>query len=391
MRSIRDLDLNNKKVIVRCDFNVPIKDGVIEDDYRIVQTLPTLQYILDNNGIAICLSHLGKVKKEKDLNQTLIPVAERLSELLNRKVYFVNKTRGASVNKLIKSLKPGDICLLENTRFEDINDGLESTNDYNLGHYWSTLGDVFINDAFGASHRAHASVVGIKQLPKAAGFLVEKEVAALSKIINEPKHPLVLIMGGAKINDKIKLINKLIEKVDYLLIGSGMALPFLKTLGFNVESPLIDEENLEMSKELLEKHRSKIILPIDVITTKNLKDIVIENKSNDEIKANDIVLDIGDKTITRYESFLSNAKMVVWNGPLGIAEYEEGKIGTVQILKFLAYKDLEVIIGGGDTAAVVSKLGMTDNFTHVSTGGGATLEYLEGNDMPGLDILREGP
>ena len=386
-KSIRDFNLNNKKVIIRVDFNVPIKDGKILDDNRIVMSLKTIRYAIDNGARVILMSHLGRVKEESD-KKSLDVVAKRLSELLGREVIFINETRGKKLEDAVNNLKSGDVLLMENTRFEDLNGKLESGNDKELGKYWSSLGDIFINDAFGTSHRSHASNVGIaSNIDSGIGFLVEDELSNLS-IIDNPKRPFCVILGGSKVSDKIGVIKNLVNKCDYILIGGGMAYTFLKAMGINIGKSLLDEESIDFCHDMLNKYKDKIVLPIDNIVSKEFdKDVNL--KSNEDIEDDDICLDIGDKTIELFKGILDKCNTVVWNGPLGYSEIDKYSKGTKEILKYLSNKDKIVIIGGGDTAASAINFGYKDCFTHISTGGGASLELLEGKKLPGVEIIDE--
>jgi len=388
MKNIKDLELENKKVIIRCDFNVPIKEGKIIDDTRIVSSLPTIKYCLEKNAKVILMSHLGRIKEPSDLEKnTLAPVATRLSELLNKKVQFIPETRGELLESTISNMKPQEIVLIQNTRYEDLNGKKESSNDEDLGKYWASLGDVFINDAFGTAHRAHASNVGIAtHLPSAAGFLIEKEINALS-LLNDPEHPFIVILGGAKVSDKIGVIANLVTKADKILIGGGMSFTFLKAAGYEIGKSLVDEENIQFCTNIMKEYSDKIILPIDAAVTtefSNKEDYKvkdIESISNDEMG-----LDIGPKTIARFKSELESAKIVVWNGPLGVYEFDKYKFGTDEIVKYLVNNNIKTILGGGDIVAATATY--KDKIYHASTGGGATLEYLEGKLLPGIAVLK---
>jgi len=387
-KSIRDFDLNNKRVIIRVDFNVPIKDNKILDDNRIVMSLKTIKYAIDKNAKVILMSHLGRVKEESDKNsKSLKIVAERLSELLNQEVIFINNTRGSELEETIKQLKNGEVLLMENTRFEDLNGKKESGNDLELGKYWASLGDIFINDAFGTSHRSHASNVGIaSNLESGIGFLIEEELEKLGLVINNPKKPFAVILGGAKVSDKIGVIKNLADKCDYIIIGGGMAYTFLSAQGYNIGNSLLDSDSLDFCKDMLEKYSEKIVLPLDSIVSKEFdKDITL--KDNDNFDNDDIGLDIGDKSIELFKDKLKDCKTVVWNGPLGYSEIEKYSKGTKEILKYLSEKEMTVVIGGGDTASAAINFGYKEVFTHISTGGGASLELLEGKVLPGIDII----
>ncbi len=389
-RTISDFDLSGKKVIIRVDFNVPMKDGIITDDNRIKESLKTIKYAMDKGAKVILLSHLGRVKEESDLKKNdLSLVAKRLEELINKKVLFVNTTRGQEVEDAVSSMNEGDIVLLQNTRYEDLDGKKESSNDSELGAYWSKLGDIFINDAFGTSHRAHASNVGIASLlPNGLGFLVEKEVNSLSIATENPPHPYTVILGGAKVSDKVGVIENLAKKADYLLIGGAMAYTFLKAKGYNVGSSLVDEESIEFAKEMLELYEDKIILPVDSVNAKEIKEDTITTMTKvDCMESDDIGLDIGDETVNLFRSYLEKSKLIVWNGTVGYSEFEIFKKGTVGILEALKNIDAIKLIGGGDTAAAVIKFGYRDYMTHISTGGGASLELLEGKELPGIAII----
>lgn len=390
-KTIMDLDLTGKRVIIRCDFNVPMKDGKIIDDTRIVESLDTIRYAVGQRAKIILLSHLGRIKSEEDLEKnSLTPVAIRLGDLLRIPIRFVNRTRSEKLKELIASMKEGEIILIENTRFEDLDGKKESSNDPELASYWASLGDVFINDAFGTIHRAHASNVGIASLlPNAIGFLVEKELNALSRL-DHPERPYVVILGGAKVSDKIGVIQNLVEKADKIIIGGGMAFTFLKAAGYEVGGSILDTENINFCKEVLEKYPGKIILPVDVHAAVNTE----ENSPSrivkvGDLRANELGLDIGTDSINLFARELLGAKTVVWNGPLGMYEIPKYSVGTAQILRFLTEQNIDTILGGGDIVAASEKLGYKDKVSHASTGGGATLEYLEGKELPGLKVIND--
>lgn len=383
-KTIKDFDLNNKKVIIRVDFNVPIKDGIIKDDNRIVESLETINYALSNNAKVILLSHLGRIKEESDKSKNnLEVVAKRLSELLHKDVIFAPTTR--NLESYVESLKIGEVLLVQNTRYEDLDGKKESGNDQSLGAYWASLGDIFINDAFGTSHRAHASNVGIaSHLPSGVGFLVEKELKAFWPVLNDPARPFTVILGGAKVSDKIGVIKELVEKADYLLIGGGMAYTFLKALGKDIGSSLLDSESLDFASEMLNKYSNKIILPVDHVCASSISDDV-PVEILDEIKG--IGLDIGPKTIELFKSYLLKSKTIVWNGPVGYSELEHFSKGTKALCEIIASTSAYTVVGGGDTAAAVIKMGYKNKFSHISTGGGASLELLEGKKLPGIEII----
>ena len=388
MKNIKDLELENKKVIIRCDFNVPIKEGKIIDDTRIVSSLPTIKYCLEKNAKVILMSHLGRIKEPSDLEKnSLAPVATRLSELLNKKVQFIPETRGELLESTISNMKSQEIVLIQNTRYEDLNGKKESSNDEELGKYWASLGDVFINDAFGTAHRAHASNVGIAtHLPSAAGFLIEKEINALS-LLNDPEHPFIVILGVAKVSDKIGVIANLVTKADKILIGGGMSFTFLKAAGYEIGKSLVDEENIQFCTNIMKEYSDKIILPVDAaVTTKFSNEEDYKVKDIESISNDEMGLDIGPKTVARFKSELKSAKIVVWNGPLGVYEFDKYKFGTDEIVKYLANNNIKTILGGGDIVAATATY--KDKIYHASTGGGATLEYLEGKLLPGIAVLK---
>ena len=395
-KNVKDLNVKDKKVLMRVDFNVPMKDGKITNDNRIVAALPTIKYVLENGGKVIAFSHLGKVKTEEDLKtKSVRPAAERLSELLGKEVKFVPVTRGKELEEAINNLKSGEILMFENTRFEDLDGKKESKNDPELGKYWASLGDLFINDAFGTAHRAHASNIGIaKNIGEgkaAAGFLMEKEIKFIGGAVDTPVTPLVAILGGAKVSDKIGVIENLLTKADKILVGGAMMFTFLKALGKNVGTSLVEEDKIELAKGLLEKANGKLILPIDTVVAKEFnndapsKTVSVNNIPNDEMG-----LDIGEETVKLFSKEISNAKTVVWNGPMGVFEMPNFAKGTIGVCEAIAnLKDATTIIGGGDSAAAAMSLGYADKFTHISTGGGASLEYLEGKELPGVTSLSE--
>lgn len=389
-KTIRDYDLNNKKVIIRVDFNVPMKDGAILDDTRIRESLPTIKYALMNNAKVILMSHLGRIKTEKDKeNLSLKNVCKRLSQLLNKEVIFVPFTRGLELEKSIENMEQGDIILMENTRFEDLNGNLESGNDSNLGKYWANLGDIFINDAFGTCHRSHASNVGIaSNIPSGIGFLVEKEIKNLSVVLDNPNKPFTVIMGGAKISDKVPIIDALAKKADNILIGGAMAFTFLLATGLNVGSSLVDENSISIALDLLKKYADKIILPIDAVVSDSINGKGIEKFVSD-IKSNDIGLDIGSKTVEIFGEYLIESKTILWNGPVGYVENSEFQGGTRGLCEILKNLDACKIVGGGDSASAIINLGYKDYMTHISTGGGASLEFIEGKQLPGIVVIND--
>lgn len=383
-KTIQDFDLDGKKVIIRCDFNVPMNNGKIEDATRIVASLRTIKYALRNNAKVILLSHLGKVKTEEDkISNSLYPIAEKLSSYLDKQVLFSPDTRSSKLTEMVDNLKDGDVLLIENTRFEDVPDKKETNCDEKLSKYWASLGDIFINDAYGTCHRAHASVVGIpKYLPSGVGFLVEKEVQKLDNILKSDTHPFVAILGGKKVDDKISLTQSLLEKCDKLLIGGAMSFTFLKALGYNTGSSIVSDDYVEFAKEMINKYEDKIILPVDFVletTTKDIKDF----------SDGDIGYDIGYKSIKLFEKELDSARRVIINGPMGLFEDVKYQNGTKSIFKYLDKNKIKTLIGGGDSAAAVNKLGFDDAFYHVSTGGGATIKYIEKGSLVGIDAIED--
>ena len=390
MKTIKDINLENKKVLIRCDFNVPMKEGKIVDDTRITAALPTIQYALEQNAKVILFSHLGRVKEEADLaKNNLVPVAKRLEELLNQSVTFIEETRGEKLENAINNMKEKDVILVQNTRYEDLDGKKESKNDPELGKYWASLGDVFVNDAFGTIHRAHASNVGIaSHLDSCIGFLIEKELNALQELDN-PEHPFIVVLGGAKVADKIGVIENLVKKADKILIGGGMAFTFLKAEGYEIGNSLLDEENIDFCKNIVKEYPNKIVLPVDVaVTTEYSEKEEYKVKDISDLEYNEMGLDIGPNTESLFENYLKDAKIAVWNGPLGVYEFEKYKQGTNHILQFIVDNNIKVILGGGDIVAAASTSGYKDKVYHASTGGGATLEYLEGKTLPGLEAIK---
>lgn len=384
MKTIKDFDLKNKKVIIRVDFNVPINNGIISDDNRIIESLDTIKYAIKEEAKVILMSHLGRIKDESDLiKNDLLPISKRLSEKLNKKVVFINETRGEKLEKAINDLNCGDVLLMQNTRYEDLDGNKESSNDPLLSKYWASLGDIFINDAFGTCHRSHASNVGIASiLPSGVGFLVLKELESVYS--NHFSTPVTFILGGSKVSDKIGLINNLIDKCDHLLIGGAMAYTFIKAKGIEVGKSIVEDSSLEYCRELLKK-TNKIILPIDHICSKSLNSNEIYLK--DYMEKDDIGFDIGEKTIILYSKYISESKTVIWNGPVGMFENKLYENGTKFIAQTIANTKCYSIIGGGDTANAVTQLGLKNKFTHVSTGGGAFLELIEGKKLPGIEVI----
>lgn len=390
-KTIKDYDLHGKRVIIRCDFNVPMKDGKITDDTRIQAALPTIEYAINESAKVILMSHLGRVKEEKDLvKNDLFPVAQRLSNLLNQKVLFCKATSGSELKDAVDGLKDGEVLLMQNTRYEDLNGKKESSNDSELGAFWASLGDIYINDAFGTAHRAHASNVGIaSHLPNGIGFLIEKELNHLDSLKN-PERPYVIIMGGAKVSDKIKVIENLAPIADKIMIGGGMAFTFLKAKGIDIGKSLLEEDSLEFCQKMIATYGDKLVLPVDVnVTTEFSEETPHHICKVSEIGADEMAMDIGPETIAMMKEVLANAKTVFWNGPLGVYEMKEYQKGTNELLKTIANSSIHSVLGGGDIVAAASELGFKDKVSHASTGGGATLEFLEGTELPGIAIIQE--
>lgn len=392
LKTISDYSLTDKKVIIRCDLNVPIKKGVIEDDNRIVESLETIKYAINNGAKVIILAHLGRVTKEEDkAANSLLPVSERLSELLGMPVTFVPQTRGTEVETAVNMMNSGDVVLLENTRFEDLDGKKESHNDPELSAYWASLGDLYINDAFGAIHRAHASTAGISEyLPSGIGFLVQKELKVLSGVMNNPERPFLVIMGGAKLEEKLGVIGNLLKIADRIFIGGGMCYTFFKAKGYNIGKSLVEDKYVDVCKTLLEKYGDKIDLPIDVmVRSEEVGNEYIKNVSVKEIKDNEEGLDIGEMTRLVLIYPISKSSTVVWNGPLGMCEIEEFSNGTKDTLSNLLWSGAQVVLGGGNIVAEANKFGYKNLFYHASTGGGATLEFMEGKELPGLTAIAD--
>lgn len=393
-KTIRDVQLTGKKVLMRVDFNVPMKKGVITDENRIVQALPTINYAIENGAKLVLFSHLGRVQDESDkAENSLAPVATRLSELLKKEVTFVSETRGNKVEQVIANMKNGDVVMLENTRFEDLNNKAESKNNPELGKYWASLGDLFVNDAFGTAHRAHASNSGISKNMETvvAGFLMEKEIKFIGEAVDNPTRPFVAILGGAKVSDKISVIENLLTKADKILIAGAMAFTFYKALGYETGLSKCENDFVDFAKSLLDKAQGKIVLPPDVVATKEFSETADSvNVDANKLSKDQMGLDIGPKTIELFRKELQGAKTVVWNGPAGVFEFSKFAVGTNEICKALAeLQGATTIIGGGDSAAAAIQLGYEDKFTHISTGGGASLEYLEGKELPGIAIIND--
>ncbi|MFV0379907.1 MAG: phosphoglycerate kinase [Anaerorhabdus sp.] len=394
-QTVKDLAVQGKRVVVRVDFNVPLKDGVITSDNRIQAALPTINYLTQNGAKVILMSHLGKIdhkdpekceagKKKNNME----PVAKHLATLVDSKVTFVPETRGKELEDAVSKMNNGEIILIQNTRYEKG----ESKNDPELAKYWASLGDLYVSDAFGSLHRAHASTVGIAEnLPSAVGFLVQKEIENLSAAIDNPKRPLVAVLGGAKVSDKIAVIENLLNIADKIIIGGGMAYTFAVAQGYNVGNSLLEEERVAMAKEFLERGKDKLVLPVDTVIANDFANPTdIKTVDIDQIPDGYMGLDIGPKTIELFKESLKGAKTVVWNGPMGVFERKEFATGTVEICKGISeIPGVMSVIGGGDSAAAAINLGFKDKFTHISTGGGASLEYMEGKVLPGIAIIEE--
>lgn len=383
MKTIRDISLNNKTVLIRADFNVPIENGIIKDDSRIVKSIDTINYCLNKGAKVIIMSHLGKVKTEADLNQTLKPVADRLGQLLSKKVYLIENIENPNLKKYIEGLSKENIILIENTRFADLRDQRESNCDLQLAAFWASLADIFVFDAFGAAHRDHASTGGIVRfLPTVIGLLVEREMMALN-ILQNPEKPCVGIMGGAKIDDKVVLIEKLLSVAENICVGGGLALPFLKVKGYNIN--YTDESNIIVAKDIMNNYGNRIILPIDLTVESEAitSSVDVDNLTNEHK-----VIDIGKKTNLLFKESTMNAKTIFWNGPMGIIEQNNGVRGTLQLIHDLAHSSGKVIIGGGDTGVLIQENNLEEAFYHVSTGGGATLNYIEKGTLVVIETIK---
>ena len=394
--TVKDVDLKGKKVLVRVDFNVPVKDGVITNDNRITAALPTIKYILEQGGRAILFSHLGRVKEEADKEgKSLAPVAADLAAKLGQEVTFLpGVTRGAELEAAINALEDGQVLLVENTRYEDVDGKKESKNDPELGKYWASLGDgIFVNDAFGTAHRAHASNVGISaNVEKAvAGFLLENEIAYIQEAVETPERPFVAILGGSKVSDKIGVIENLLEKADKVLIGGGMTYTFYKAQGIEIGNSLVEEDKLDVAKALLEKSNGKLILPVDSKEANAFADYTeVKDTEGEAVDPGFLGLDIGPKSIAEFDKALTGAKTVVWNGPMGVFENPDFQAGTIGVMDAIVKQPgVKSIIGGGDSAAAAINLGRADKFSWISTGGGASMELLEGKELPGLAALTD--
>ena len=391
-KTLKDIDVSGKKVLVRCDFNVPLdkETGVITDNRRIRAALPTIQYLLENNAKVILCSHLGRPKGEFNLKYSLKPVAEELTKLLDKEVKLSKDVIGDDAKELTSNIKEGEIVLLENVRFH----AEEEKNDSEFAKSLASFAEIYVNDAFGTAHRAHGSTAGVADyLPAVSGFLIEKELEFLGGALENPKKPFVAILGGAKVSDKIGVIENLIEKVDTLIIGGGMAYTFFKAKGYGIGTSICEDDKIELAKSLLEKAETKgvrILLPVDNKVAKEFSnDSEYIEVASDKIPDDYMGMDIGSKTIENFKEVLKDAKTVVWNGPLGVFEFDKFAQGTNEVAKILGSLDAITIIGGGDSAAAIEKMGLADKMTHISTGGGASLEFLEGKTLPGIECLQD--
>ena len=391
-KTIDDLKLKGKKVLIRADFNVPVKDNIIQSDKRIKTLIPTIKKVVNEGGKVILFSHFGRIKKEEDkAKNDLKIVAEALSTLINQEVKFINQTRGKILEKAILDMQEKEIIMVQNTRYEDLNGNAESKNNQELAKYWASLGDIFINDAFGTSHRNHASNVGIAKnvSTSAIGYLVQKELKMLSRALENPARPFIAIIGGAKVSDKILVIENLLQKADKIIIAGGMGYTFQKARGYEVGSSMVENDYIDFAKKMLKKAKGKIILPIDHAISKSFADNKRKVTAGINIPKGFMGLDIGNKSIKMYQETLKEVKTVVWNGPVGVAEFDNFKDGTLAIAKtIIEQKDVFSIIGGGDSASIIIDLGFENKFTHISTGGGASLEFMEGKKLPGIEVIQ---
>jgi phosphoglycerate kinase len=392
-KSIEDIDVKGKKVLVRCDFNVPLNEGKITDENRLIGALPTIKYLIEQGAKIILCSHMGKPKGEPKKELSLLPVAKRLSEMLNKEVIFADDDNvvGENAKKAVENMKDGDVVLLQNTRYRKE----ETKNEETFSKELASLVDVFVNDAFGTAHRAHCSTVGVTKYLKEAvcGYLIQKELKFLGNAVETPERPFVAILGGAKVSDKINVINNLLDKVDTLIIGGGMGYTFLKSLGYNIGDSLLEEDKVEYAREMINKAKEKgvnFLLPVDITIAdrfdKDAEPIVTEDQN---VGDGYMGLDIGSKTAKIYADAIKSAKTVIWNGPMGVFEFKNFAKGTIEVAKAMAESDAVTIIGGGDSAAAVNIFGFGDKMSHISTGGGASLEFLEGKELPGIAALND--
>jgi phosphoglycerate kinase len=390
-KTIKDIDIDGKKVILRCDFNVPIKDGEITDDTKIVESLETINYLLDKGCKIILMSHLDRIKTEADkIKNTLKPVATRLSNLLKREILFINLTRGEELTNKVNEMQTKDIILVENTRFEDFPNNLESNCDEELSSYWASLGEVFVNDAFGTVHRCHASNYGIsKYLPSVIGFLIEKELKALSVLTNNPERPFTVVMGGAKLADKIPLIESIIKTCDYLLLGGGIANTFLKALNFNIGLSLCEDEEIPLVKKIMLENKSKILLPVDAIVGNKYDENYARYALINGVNDNEVIYDISERTLEKYREIINQSRTIFTNGTMGMYEDKKFRNGSFEMYKMLAKSPAKVIVGGGDSLSALKAFQLTDRYFFLSTGGGATLEYLANPNLKCLERIED--
>jgi phosphoglycerate kinase len=383
-RTIRNIQPKGKRILVRCDFNVPLEDGKITDDRRIVEALPTIKYLLERDAILILASHLGRPKGVTP-SLSLKPIAERLTQLLGQSVTLLPDCVGLEVETAVKAAKPGDVLLLENVRFHPE----EEANDPVFAKQLASLADLYVNDAFGTAHRAHASTEGVaRDLPSAIGFLIEKELKFLGEAVDRPKHPFIAIMGGSKVHDKIALIESLLAKVDKLLVGGGMTYTFLKAQGYEIGNSLLDAGSVDYCAQLLKEHGSKLVLPTDVVVAKELSPTAVTKVVPvSQIPADELGADIGPASISAFNNIILDSSTILWNGPMGVFEMAPFENGTKGVAESMAVSGAITIVGGGDSAAAVEKYGLADKMTHVSTGGGASLEFLEGKELPGIAVI----
>lgn len=390
-KTIEDIAVAGKKVLVRCDFNVPLDENKnITDENRLVGALPTIKYLVDNNAKVILCSHLGRPKGEFNPKYSLAPVAKRLSEMLGKEVKMAQDVIGESAKKLTSEIKDGEVVLLENVRYHKE----EEKNDAAFSKELASMAEIYVNDAFGTAHRAHASTAGVADyLPAVCGYLIKKEIEIMGKALSNPERPFVAILGGAKVSDKIGVIENLLEKVDYLLIGGGMAYTFLKAKGYEIGTSICEDEKVELATKLMEKAQQKgveLLLPVENVVAKEFNaDAEAIVVASDNIPADTMGMDIGPKTVELFSEVIKKSKTVIWNGPMGVFEFTKFAEGTKAIARALAETDAITIIGGGDSAAAVTQLGFADKMTHISTGGGASLEYLEGIELPGIAALND--
>ncbi|SFU76441.1 phosphoglycerate kinase [Clostridium sp. DSM 8431] len=391
-KTVEDIDVKGKKVLVRCDFNVPLKDGVITDENRLNGALPTIKYLVENGAKVILCSHMGKPKGEPKPELSLAPVAKRLSEMLGKEVKFAadDNVVGENAKAAVAEMKDGDVVLLENTRYRKE----ETKNGEEFSKELASLAEVFVNDAFGTAHRAHCSTVGVTDYLDTAvcGYLIQKELKFLGDAVETPERPFVAILGGAKVSDKITVINNLLDKVNTIIIGGGMAYTFLKTQGYEIGTSLVEEDRLDYAKEMIAKAEEKgvkFLLPVDHRVATEFKDVTATVTEDQNIPAGNMGLDIGPKTEKLYADAIKDAKTVIWNGPMGVFEFENYNKGTIAVAKAMAESEATTIIGGGDSAAAVNILGFGDKMSHISTGGGASLEFLEGKVLPGIAALND--